>query len=74
VPDDCKSHKDYQKWIKDINITETPSWSGLPNNVEKIVRQRQANRLITNIKLVQGTGDDIESENSKGDDAGGWLK
>jgi hypothetical protein len=38
VPDLCKNHKDFQKWIKEINYTETPAWSGLPNNVEKIVR------------------------------------
>lgn len=74
MPDECKSHKDFQQWIKNINITETPSWSGLPNNVEKIVRQRQANRLIMNIKLVQGTGDDIESNDSGNkEESGTWL-
>jgi hypothetical protein len=39
-------------WIKGIELPETPAWSGLPNNVEKIVRQREATRLITNIKLI----------------------
>lgn len=72
VPDDCKSHSDFYKWAREIEITETPSWSGLPNNVEKIVRQRQANTLIANIKLIQGTGDEINPE-SKGEDAGNWL-
>lgn len=62
VPDQCKSHKDFQKWVREVDTIETPSWSGLPNNVEKIVRQRQATKLITNIKLIQGTGDDLAAD------------
>jgi dynein heavy chain 1, cytosolic len=53
VPDNAKSHKDYLSFImNDIKLTETPAWSGLPNNVEKIVRERAANSLIANIKLI----------------------
>ena len=72
VPDECKSHKDFQLWVKNINFTETPSWSGLPNNVEKIVRQRQASKLITNIKLLQGTGDDLAADSNE-DSGANWL-
>lgn len=72
MPDQCKNHKDFAKWVREINATETPSWSGLPNNVEKIIRQRQANKLIANIKLIQGTGDDLAVD--AGQDAGAnWL-
>lgn len=61
VPEGMKSHKDYLAWIKKIEMIETPAWSGLPNNVEKIVRQRQAVKLISNIKAIQGTGDDLNA-------------
>lgn len=61
VVPDAKSHKDYLSFIKQISLTETPAWSGLPNNVEKIVRERAANSLVANIKLIQGTGDDLDS-------------
>jgi len=57
-------------------MTETPSWSGLPNNVEKIVRERQASAIVSQIKLIQGTGDDLADESAnKGEDEGkaAWL-
>jgi len=72
VPDDIRKHHEYSKWVKEINIAETPSWSGLPNNVEKIIRQRQASQLISNIKLIQGTGDDLSQESGQ-DSGANWL-
>lgn len=46
------SHSEFMQWIKAINLTETPAWSGLPNNVEKIVKERQGNSLMTKLKLI----------------------
>jgi dynein heavy chain 1 len=56
-------------------LTETPAWSGLPNNVEKIVRERAANSLIANMKLIQGTGDDLADAQGDDKDQGksAWL-
>ena len=71
VPEGMKSHKDYLSWVKKIDMVETPAWSGLPNNVEKIVRQRQAVKLISNIKVIQGTGDDLSATESS--DKSSWL-
>jgi dynein heavy chain 1, cytosolic len=70
-----KGHKDYVGFIKQISLTETPAWSGLPNNVEKIVRERAANSLVTNIKIIQGTGDDLDSgaSDSKDESKSAWL-
>ena len=45
VPD-ANSHSEFLQWIKGIQIAESPAWSGLPNNVEKIVRERQGNKLL----------------------------
>jgi dynein heavy chain 1, cytosolic len=59
VPD-VKNHKSFMQWIKEsLPDVESPSWSGLPLNVEKLVRERQTSSLIANMKLLQGTGDDI---------------
>jgi len=58
---------------------ESPSWSGLPLNVEKLVRERQAQVLIANMKVLQGTGEDMitVAEESKGssdkDNKAAWL-
>jgi len=59
VPE-AKNHKEFFKWIREIQLPETPAWSGLPNNVERIVRERQALSLIANFKLIQGQGDDLK--------------
>ena len=58
VPD-VKHYKNFYQWIKDLPEVESPSWSGLPLNVEKLVRERQTNTLIKNMKVIQGTGDDL---------------
>jgi len=39
VPD-VKNHKGFMQWIKDLPEVESPQWSGLPLNVEKLVRER----------------------------------
>ena len=51
VPD-VKNYKGFFQWIKDLPDVESPSWSGLPLNVEKLVRERQTVSLITNMKLL----------------------
>jgi len=72
VPE-ARSHADYVSWIKGITLAETPAWSGLPNNVEKIVRERQGKNLLAKIKLLQGTGDDLDEEDGKDDGKSAWL-
>jgi hypothetical protein len=51
VPEE-KTHKGFMQWIKSIDIAETPAWSGLPNNVEKLLRERQSAALIAEIKKL----------------------
>lgn len=72
VPE-VNSHAEFVQWIKAINLTETPAWSGLPNNVEKIVKERQGNSLMAKLKLIQGTGDDLGGEEGQDDGKVGWL-
>merc|ERR1712079_83583 len=61
VPEE-KTHKGFMQWIKSIDIAETPAWSGLPNNVEKLLRERQSAALIAEIKKIQGIGDDLDGD------------
>jgi len=71
VPD-ARNHSEFVKWIKEISLAETPAWSGLPNNVEKIVKERQGNNLLTKIKMIQGTGDDLGGDDAD-DGKSAWL-
>lgn len=56
---DVKNYRGYFDWIKNLPSVESPSWSGLPLNVEKLVRERLTTCLIANMKLLQGTGEDM---------------
>jgi dynein heavy chain 1, cytosolic len=51
VPE-AKNHIEFVQWIKSITLVETPAWSGLPNNVEKIVKERQGISLLANTRLI----------------------
>lgn len=51
VPD-VKNYKGFLQWIKELPDVESPSWSGLPLNVEKLVRERQTVSLIQNMLLL----------------------
>lgn len=74
---DYKSYKDFYGWTKQLPSEESPAWSGLPMNVERLNRIRQAESLITNANLLQGTDDDeMQGSGQAGDDAAGgaqWL-
>ena len=70
---EARSHAEFVQWIKGITLPETPAWSGLPNNVEKIVRERQGKNLLDKIKLLQGTGDDLDDDDGKDEGKSAWL-
>jgi dynein heavy chain 1 len=73
VVPDVKGYKDFLAWIKALPSTESPAWSGLPLNVETLNRIKQAEALINNIKLIQGTGDE-ELEGAGGAGESGSAK
>jgi hypothetical protein len=76
VPD-VKNYKHFYQWIKELPEVESPCWSGLPMNVEKLVRERQTRKLISNMKVLQGTGDDLvtvgEEAKAEKDNEAAWL-
>jgi dynein heavy chain 1 len=60
VVPDVKSYKDFQAWARNLPSTESPAWAGLPLNVEKLNRMKQADALVSNLKTVQDTGDEAD--------------
>ena len=46
------------EWINSIPNVESPEWSGLPNNAEKLVRETASNRFITEMNKIQGIEDE----------------
>ena len=64
----------YVEWANALPDAESPEWSGLPNNAEKLVRETASRRFITEMNKIQGTEDEELSESSSGDKAQvGWL-
>jgi len=63
-------------WIEKLPTIESPIWSGLPGNVEKILKEKDTLALIANLKALQGVGDDEMVTGKEGKGAEGkttWL-
>lgn len=69
---DAKAYPEFLDWVKQLPQIESPAWSGLPLNVEKLNRMKAADVLLVNLKMIQGTGDEeinktaVEAANSDG--------
>ena len=65
----------FMEWINSLPNVESPEWSGLPNNAEKLVRETVSRRFITEMNKIQG----IEEEELSSSDQSGqtsqasWL-
>ena len=57
IPDKT-TNAGFIKWINSIPNVESPEWSGLPNNAEKLVRETASNRFITEMNKIQGIEDE----------------
>lgn len=47
-----RGYKEYFEWVKNLPNVESPAWSGLPLNVEKLTSIKQAELLIIDSKLM----------------------
>jgi len=47
-----RGYKEYFDWVKNLPNVESPAWSGLPLNVEKLTSIKQAELLIIDSKLM----------------------
>lgn len=72
---DYKNYQDFKNWVLELPNIESPAWSGLPLNVEKLNRIRRAGALVTEIKMIQDTDDDLQgaSQNAAADGTAQWL-
>ena len=57
VPDKS-NNAGYLEWINSLPNVESPEWSGLPNNAEKLVRETASHRFITEMNKIQGVEDE----------------
>ena len=63
------------EWVNALPNVESPEWSGLPNNAEKLVRETASRRFITEMNKIQGVEDEeLSSASSAGDKSqASWL-
>ena len=55
---DKSNNSGYLEWINALPNVESPEWSGLPNNAEKLVKENASNRFITEMNKIQGVEDE----------------
>ena len=65
----------YLEWVNALPNVESPEWSGLPNNAEKLVRETASRRFITEMNKIQGVEEEeLGSNESAGKSAqASWL-
>ena len=52
VPE-CRNNSAYIDWINNLPSVESPEWSGLPNNAEKLLRENECRAFLTAINKLQ---------------------
>ena len=52
----AKTYTEFDGWIKEISMAESPMWSGLPNNAETLVNIRKSELLVSDFKVLQSAG------------------
>ena len=74
IPDKT-NNAGFIEWINALPNVESPEWSGLPNNAEKLVRETASNRFITEMNKIQGIEDEgVGSGDGKGKSTqASWL-
>jgi len=62
------------EWIESLPQIESPEWSGLPNNAEKLLREIESQRFITQMNKIQGLEDEELTSSSSSEKSGNtWL-
>ena len=69
VVPEARNNAEYLKWIEDLPNKEQPEWSGLPNNVEKLLKENTSKNFIIDFSKIQQSKDTseeiINNENNK---------
>jgi len=73
VPE-CRNNAEYLEWIENLPPVESPEWSGLPNNAEKLLREIETTRFLTELNKIQGVEDEELSDGSGDKSKVSWLQ
>jgi dynein heavy chain 1, cytosolic len=49
---ECKSIKDYMKWINELDSIQKPAWLGLPNKAERLLLKNLGMNTLFILKMV----------------------
>lgn len=59
---DATKHEDFYQWVKALNKTENPYWSGLPSSADEVLKIQQLYKLQKVLNEVQDiAGQEIEN-------------
>jgi len=68
-----RNNAGYSEWIENLPPVESPEWSGLPNNAEKLLRELESRRFITEMNKIQGVEDEELIEGTSDKSKASWL-
>lgn len=57
IPDVTKTSQ-FVEWINNLPAVESPAWSGLPVNVEKVLKEQQTEYLLSRIWQIQDANEE----------------
>lgn len=65
----------YSDWVDNLPDAETPEWSGLPNNAEKLAKSLEAKAMLGKVVSIQSTGEEelAYSEAAQEQSQRAWL-
>ena len=72
IPEE-KTNEGFLKWINALPQVESPEWSGLPNNAEKLLREIASKDFIQDINRIQSAEDEELSEDKGASTKIGWM-
>lgn len=55
---DIKTSSEFINWVEELPQIESPLWSGLPLNAERILKEQECLQLLANWRSIQGASDD----------------
>ena len=70
---DKRNNSGYMEWVNALPTVESPEWSGLPSNAEKLVRETASRRFITEMNKIQGVEDEELSSGQGEKSQASWL-
>jgi len=73
IPDETSADK-FLEWIQKLPNVESPTWSGLPVNTERILRTQQTNHVLQKLLSIQDDSEDLASgSGAKSSGKQSWL-